>query len=185
MCCIVIKHKNCNLPVCRGSFLNPFPTLFSLFIMFTILTNCFFMAMSDPAPWTKYLEWVHTFSFVFFIKLLLQPQTVKLSVLMCNFAWACCFISGVWRISRPVSIRCMWNENWQFKSRNTVMCLMWNMAASCHPQWVKGTFSMQHATSTEEESCSVATDMMECTFERGRVFHAWLSWRSFKDGTVD
>uniref|UniRef100_A0A3Q3JN53 Sodium channel protein n=1 Tax=Monopterus albus TaxID=43700 RepID=A0A3Q3JN53_MONAL len=25
-----------------------------LFIMFTILTNCFFMAMSDPAPWTKY-----------------------------------------------------------------------------------------------------------------------------------
>ncbi|MEQ2161631.1 hypothetical protein GOODEAATRI_011389 [Goodea atripinnis] len=26
------------------------------FIMFTILTNCFFMAMSDPPTWTKYLD---------------------------------------------------------------------------------------------------------------------------------
>uniref|UniRef100_A0A6Q2YDG1 Sodium channel protein n=1 Tax=Esox lucius TaxID=8010 RepID=A0A6Q2YDG1_ESOLU len=42
-------------------FLNPFFTLFSLFIMCTILTNCFFMAMSDPAPWTKYLD--HLFSY--------------------------------------------------------------------------------------------------------------------------
>uniref|UniRef100_A0A8C4SE12 Sodium channel protein n=1 Tax=Erpetoichthys calabaricus TaxID=27687 RepID=A0A8C4SE12_ERPCA len=29
-------------------------TLFSLFIMCTILTNCVFMAMTDPEPWAKY-----------------------------------------------------------------------------------------------------------------------------------
>ncbi|XP_067384978.1 sodium channel protein type 2 subunit alpha-like isoform X1 [Channa argus] len=39
--------------------------LFSLFIMFTILTNCFFMAMSDPAPWTKYLEYTFTGIYTF------------------------------------------------------------------------------------------------------------------------
>lgn len=33
-----------------------FSTLFSLFIMCTILTNCCFMAMSEPANWAKYLE---------------------------------------------------------------------------------------------------------------------------------
>uniref|UniRef100_A0A3Q3MZD3 Sodium channel protein n=1 Tax=Mastacembelus armatus TaxID=205130 RepID=A0A3Q3MZD3_9TELE len=36
-----------------------------LFIMFTILTNCFFMAMSDPAPWTKYLEYTFTAIYTF------------------------------------------------------------------------------------------------------------------------
>uniref|UniRef100_A0A665XDI3 Sodium channel protein n=1 Tax=Echeneis naucrates TaxID=173247 RepID=A0A665XDI3_ECHNA len=36
-----------------------------LFIMFTILTNCFFMAMSDPAPWTKYLEYTFTGIYTF------------------------------------------------------------------------------------------------------------------------
>ncbi|XP_049454410.1 sodium channel protein type 4 subunit alpha B-like [Epinephelus fuscoguttatus] len=40
-------------------------SLFSLFIMFTILTNCFFMAMSDPAPWTKYLEYTFTGIYTF------------------------------------------------------------------------------------------------------------------------
>ncbi|XP_022610721.1 sodium channel protein type 4 subunit alpha B-like [Seriola dumerili] len=40
-------------------------SLFSLFIMFTILTNCFFMAMSDPAPWTKYLEYTFTAIYTF------------------------------------------------------------------------------------------------------------------------
>uniref|UniRef100_A0A3Q3WJF6 Sodium channel protein n=1 Tax=Mola mola TaxID=94237 RepID=A0A3Q3WJF6_MOLML len=38
---------------------------FRLFIMFTILTNCFFMAMSDPAPWTKYLEYTFTAIYTF------------------------------------------------------------------------------------------------------------------------
>ncbi|XP_028282545.1 sodium channel protein type 4 subunit alpha B-like [Parambassis ranga] len=35
------------------------------FIMFTILTNCFFMAMSDPAQWTKYLEYTFTAIYTF------------------------------------------------------------------------------------------------------------------------
>ncbi|XP_008286722.1 sodium channel protein type 4 subunit alpha-like [Stegastes partitus] len=39
--------------------------LFSYFIMFTILTNCFFMAMSDPPPWTKYLEYTFTGIYTF------------------------------------------------------------------------------------------------------------------------
>ncbi|XP_057712848.1 sodium channel protein type 4 subunit alpha B-like isoform X2 [Corythoichthys intestinalis] len=39
--------------------------LFSLFIMVTILTNCFFMAMSDPAPWTKHLEYTFTAIYTF------------------------------------------------------------------------------------------------------------------------
>ncbi|XP_046732704.1 LOW QUALITY PROTEIN: sodium channel protein type 4 subunit alpha B-like [Silurus meridionalis] len=47
-------------------------SLFSLFIMCTILTNCFFMAMSDPAQWTKYLEYTFTgiYTFESFIKIL-------------------------------------------------------------------------------------------------------------------
>uniref|UniRef100_A0A3B4T754 Sodium channel protein n=1 Tax=Seriola dumerili TaxID=41447 RepID=A0A3B4T754_SERDU len=49
----------------KFTFLNFFSTLFSLFIMFTILTNCFFMAMSDPAPWTKYLEYTFTAIYTF------------------------------------------------------------------------------------------------------------------------
>ncbi|XP_068604538.1 sodium channel protein type 5 subunit alpha-like [Brachionichthys hirsutus] len=40
-------------------------SLFSLFIMFTILTNCFFMAMSEPAPWTKHLEYTFTAIYTF------------------------------------------------------------------------------------------------------------------------
>uniref|UniRef100_A0AAZ3NNG2 Sodium channel protein n=1 Tax=Oncorhynchus tshawytscha TaxID=74940 RepID=A0AAZ3NNG2_ONCTS len=36
-----------------------------LFIMCTILTNCCFMAMSDPAPWTKYLEYTFTGIYTF------------------------------------------------------------------------------------------------------------------------
>ncbi|XP_041848219.1 sodium channel protein type 1 subunit alpha-like [Melanotaenia boesemani] len=39
--------------------------LFSYFIMFTILTNCFFMAMSDPPTWTKYLEYTFTGIYTF------------------------------------------------------------------------------------------------------------------------
>uniref|UniRef100_A0A3B4B532 Ion transport domain-containing protein n=1 Tax=Periophthalmus magnuspinnatus TaxID=409849 RepID=A0A3B4B532_9GOBI len=40
-------------------------TLFSLFIMCTILTNCFFMAMSDPPTWSKYLEYTFTGIYTF------------------------------------------------------------------------------------------------------------------------
>ncbi|XP_069760955.1 sodium channel protein type 4 subunit alpha A [Narcine bancroftii] len=40
-------------------------SLFSLFIMFTILTNCVFMTMSDPAPWTKNVEYTFTGIYTF------------------------------------------------------------------------------------------------------------------------
>uniref|UniRef100_A0A8B9HPI5 Sodium channel protein n=1 Tax=Astyanax mexicanus TaxID=7994 RepID=A0A8B9HPI5_ASTMX len=63
------------------SFLN-LSTLFSFFIMCTILTNCCFMAMSDPAHWTKYLEYTFTgiYTFESLIKILargfcLEPFT--------------------------------------------------------------------------------------------------------------
>uniref|UniRef100_A0A8C1RMG5 Sodium channel protein n=1 Tax=Cyprinus carpio TaxID=7962 RepID=A0A8C1RMG5_CYPCA len=47
-------------------------TLFSLFIMFTILTNCCFMAMSEPAQWAKYVEYTFTgiYTFESLIKIL-------------------------------------------------------------------------------------------------------------------
>uniref|UniRef100_A0A8C6WH91 Ion transport domain-containing protein n=1 Tax=Neogobius melanostomus TaxID=47308 RepID=A0A8C6WH91_9GOBI len=48
-------------------------SLFSfLFIMCTILTNCCFMAMSEPAYWTKYLEYTFTgiYTFESLIKIL-------------------------------------------------------------------------------------------------------------------
>ncbi|XP_059811670.1 sodium channel protein type 4 subunit alpha A [Hypanus sabinus] len=40
-------------------------SLFSLFIMFTILTNCVFMTMSDPEPWTKNVEYTFTGIYTF------------------------------------------------------------------------------------------------------------------------
>ncbi|XP_037549940.1 sodium channel protein type 2 subunit alpha-like [Nematolebias whitei] len=46
--------------------------LFSLFIMCTILTNCCFMAMYEPAYWAKYLEYTFTgiYTFESLIKIL-------------------------------------------------------------------------------------------------------------------
>ncbi|KAM4691946.1 LOW QUALITY PROTEIN: sodium channel protein type 4 subunit alpha-like [Rhinophrynus dorsalis] len=43
-----------------------------LFIMFTILANCVFMTMSDPPPWSKYVEYMFTgiYTFEFMIKIL-------------------------------------------------------------------------------------------------------------------
>ncbi|XP_032891306.1 sodium channel protein type 4 subunit alpha-like [Amblyraja radiata] len=40
-------------------------SLFSLFIMFTILANCVFMTMSDPKPWTKNVEYAFTGIYTF------------------------------------------------------------------------------------------------------------------------
>ncbi|XP_062847301.1 sodium channel, voltage gated, type V-like, alpha b [Trichomycterus rosablanca] len=40
-------------------------SLFSLFIMCTILTNCCFMAMSEPAAWAKYVEYTFTGIYTF------------------------------------------------------------------------------------------------------------------------
>nr|XP_061810211.1 sodium channel protein type 4 subunit alpha-like [Nerophis lumbriciformis] len=47
-------------------------SLFSLFIMCTILTNCCFMAMSEPAVWAKYVEYTFTgiYTFESLIKIL-------------------------------------------------------------------------------------------------------------------
>ncbi|XP_014196921.1 sodium channel protein type 4 subunit alpha isoform X1 [Haplochromis burtoni] len=47
-------------------------SLFSLFIMCTILTNCCFMAMSEPEYWAKYLEYTFTgiYTFESLIKIL-------------------------------------------------------------------------------------------------------------------
>uniref|UniRef100_A0A672HI11 Sodium channel protein n=1 Tax=Salarias fasciatus TaxID=181472 RepID=A0A672HI11_SALFA len=51
-------------PACY--LLSPFnPTLFSLVIMVTILTNCVFMTMSDPPPWSKTVEYVFTGIYTF------------------------------------------------------------------------------------------------------------------------
>ncbi|XP_075032982.1 sodium channel protein type 4 subunit alpha isoform X2 [Mixophyes fleayi] len=54
--------------------LNPFRTgaikvlihsIFSFFIMITILTNCVFMTMSDPPSWSKNVEWTFTGIYTF------------------------------------------------------------------------------------------------------------------------
>ncbi|XP_075415536.1 sodium channel protein type 4 subunit alpha [Tenrec ecaudatus] len=46
--------------------------LFSMFIMITILTNCVFMTMSDPPPWSKDVEYTFTgiYTFESLIKML-------------------------------------------------------------------------------------------------------------------
>ncbi|XP_062900562.1 sodium channel, voltage gated, type V-like, alpha b isoform X3 [Mobula hypostoma] len=47
-------------------------SMFNMFIMCTILTNCVFMTMSDPAPWTKNVEYTFTgiYTFESMIKIL-------------------------------------------------------------------------------------------------------------------
>ncbi|XP_029109347.1 sodium channel protein type 4 subunit alpha-like [Scleropages formosus] len=59
-------------PIRRVSIRILVHSLFSLFIMCTILTNCCFMAMSEPAQWAKYLEYTFTgiYTFESMIKIL-------------------------------------------------------------------------------------------------------------------
>ncbi|XP_067291549.1 sodium channel, voltage gated, type V-like, alpha b [Pseudorasbora parva] len=59
-------------PVRRASIKILVHSLFSLFIMCTILTNCCFMAMSEPAQWAKYVEYTFTgiYTFESLIKML-------------------------------------------------------------------------------------------------------------------
>ncbi|XP_055009098.1 sodium channel protein type 4 subunit alpha B [Boleophthalmus pectinirostris] len=45
--------------------IHSYPPFFSLFIMMTILTNCVFMTMSDPPPWSKTVEYVFTGIYTF------------------------------------------------------------------------------------------------------------------------
>ncbi|XP_051983671.1 sodium channel protein type 4 subunit alpha-like [Xyrauchen texanus] len=54
-------------------------SLFSLFIMCTILTNCCFMAMPDPPLWTKYLEYTFTgiYTFESLIKILARGFCIE------------------------------------------------------------------------------------------------------------
>uniref|UniRef100_A0A6I8NXU2 Sodium channel protein n=1 Tax=Ornithorhynchus anatinus TaxID=9258 RepID=A0A6I8NXU2_ORNAN len=49
----------------RRAAIKVLSTLFSLSIMFTILTNCGFMALSDPPPWAKYVEYTFTAIYTF------------------------------------------------------------------------------------------------------------------------
>ncbi|XP_043922890.1 sodium channel protein type 4 subunit alpha-like isoform X3 [Protopterus annectens] len=59
-------------PIRRAAIRILVHALFSMFIMCTILTNCVFMAMSDPASWTKYVEYTFTgiYTFESLIKIL-------------------------------------------------------------------------------------------------------------------
>uniref|UniRef100_A0A3B3RCL9 Sodium channel protein n=1 Tax=Paramormyrops kingsleyae TaxID=1676925 RepID=A0A3B3RCL9_9TELE len=59
-------------PIRRASIQVLVHSLFSLFIMCTILTNCCFMAMSEPAQWAKYVEYTFTgiYTFESLIKIL-------------------------------------------------------------------------------------------------------------------
>ncbi|XP_036197694.1 sodium channel protein type 4 subunit alpha isoform X1 [Myotis myotis] len=56
----------------RGAIKVLIHSLFSMFIMITILTNCVFMTMSDPPPWSKNVEYTFTgiYTFESFIKML-------------------------------------------------------------------------------------------------------------------
>ncbi|XP_041102759.1 sodium channel protein type 4 subunit alpha-like [Polyodon spathula] len=59
-------------PIRRASIKVLVHSLFSLFIMCTILTNCVFMAMSEPYSWAKYVEYTFTgiYTFESMIKIL-------------------------------------------------------------------------------------------------------------------
>eukprot|EP00063_Salmo_salar_P039348 XP_014014183.1 PREDICTED: sodium channel protein type 4 subunit alpha isoform X2 [Salmo salar] len=49
----------------RGAIKILIHSLFSMFIMITILSNCFFMTMSDPPSWSKTVEYVFTGIYTF------------------------------------------------------------------------------------------------------------------------
>ncbi|XP_061087082.1 sodium channel protein type 4 subunit alpha A isoform X2 [Conger conger] len=52
-------------PLRRGSIKILIHSLFSIFIMITILSNCVFMTMSKPPPWSKTVEYVFTGIYTF------------------------------------------------------------------------------------------------------------------------
>uniref|UniRef100_A0A8C5PRQ0 Sodium channel protein n=1 Tax=Leptobrachium leishanense TaxID=445787 RepID=A0A8C5PRQ0_9ANUR len=66
-------------PIRRASIKILVHSLFSMFIMCTILTNCVFMAMSDPGPWGKYVEYTFTgiYTFESLIKILARGFCLK------------------------------------------------------------------------------------------------------------
>ncbi|XP_075767883.1 sodium channel protein type 4 subunit alpha [Pelodiscus sinensis] len=52
-------------PLRRGAIKVLIHSLFSMFIMITILANCVFMTMSDPPPWAKNVEYTFTGIYTF------------------------------------------------------------------------------------------------------------------------
>ncbi|XP_018124490.1 sodium channel protein type 4 subunit alpha isoform X3 [Xenopus laevis] len=66
-------------PIRRASIKVLVHSLFSMFIMCTILTNCVFMAMSDSGTWLKYVEYTFTgiYTFESMIKILARGFCLK------------------------------------------------------------------------------------------------------------
>uniref|UniRef100_A0AAY5KM48 Sodium channel protein n=1 Tax=Esox lucius TaxID=8010 RepID=A0AAY5KM48_ESOLU len=58
------KAKKTFIVITKGNTIFRF-NLFSMFIMITILSNCFFMTMSDPPSWSKTVEYVFTGIYTF------------------------------------------------------------------------------------------------------------------------
>ncbi|KAM6452231.1 sodium channel protein type 4 subunit alpha [Liasis olivaceus] len=52
-------------PIRNGAIKVLIHSLFSMFIMITILANCFFMTLSDPPPWAKDVEYTFTGIYTF------------------------------------------------------------------------------------------------------------------------
>uniref|UniRef100_A0A8C1K958 Sodium channel protein n=1 Tax=Cyprinus carpio TaxID=7962 RepID=A0A8C1K958_CYPCA len=59
------KNQRTFIVLNKGKAIFRFSATSALFIMCTILTNCSFMAMSDPPLWTKYLEYTFTGIYTF------------------------------------------------------------------------------------------------------------------------
>uniref|UniRef100_A0A8C7TP39 Sodium channel protein n=1 Tax=Oncorhynchus mykiss TaxID=8022 RepID=A0A8C7TP39_ONCMY len=62
--CYILTPFNLNTIIMPCYFLN-MGTLFSMFIMLTIMSNCVFMTMSDPPAWSKTVEYVFTGIYTF------------------------------------------------------------------------------------------------------------------------
>uniref|UniRef100_A0A8C4T536 Sodium channel protein n=1 Tax=Erpetoichthys calabaricus TaxID=27687 RepID=A0A8C4T536_ERPCA len=60
--CYILSPFN---PIRRAAIKILIHSLFSMFIMITILTNCVFMAMSDPPSWSKNVEYAFTGIYTF------------------------------------------------------------------------------------------------------------------------
>uniref|UniRef100_A0A4W6BPG8 Sodium channel protein n=1 Tax=Lates calcarifer TaxID=8187 RepID=A0A4W6BPG8_LATCA len=75
---------------CSIVFLNLVHTMFSMLIMFTILTNCAFMTLSNPPEWAKNVEYTFTgiYTFESLIKILARGFCVgKFSFLRDPWNW--------------------------------------------------------------------------------------------------
>ncbi|KAL7370421.1 hypothetical protein ABVT39_028222 [Epinephelus coioides] len=69
---VLPKAVNAQKPRCSVVFLDSVSTMFSMLIMFTILTNCAFMTLSNPPEWAKNVEYTFTgiYTFESLIKIL-------------------------------------------------------------------------------------------------------------------